>query len=117
MKLQKVRRVISAELGELPLKENGGTFTASAFARETQNAETHENMGYVENARPAELQVTLNATIDPSEFESISADTLTVFLDGGGQHVMPRAWVTEPVSLSGGEMQVTWQCGKSQRLV
>ncbi len=36
MQLNKVKRVTSALLGELPLKENGATFKPAAFKRETQ---------------------------------------------------------------------------------
>ena len=35
MQLFKVARVISTSLGELPLKEGGGTFKPSSFKRET----------------------------------------------------------------------------------
>jgi len=117
MKLAKVKRVISSVLGELPLKEGGGTFRPSAFKRETQNAETHENIGFVESPTGAELKVTLQSTMDPSEFKNITDDTLTIFLDGGAQHVMPRAWVVEAPELGNGEIQVTYNSGKSERLV
>ena len=51
MELKKVRRVISSSLGELPLKEGGGTFKPGAHKRETQGAEVAENIGYVESPR------------------------------------------------------------------
>lgn len=117
MKLAKVKRVISSVLGELPLKEGGGTFRPSGFNRETQKAETHENIGYVESATPAELKVTLQSTMDPSMFKDIADDTLTIFLDGGSQHVMTRAWVTETPELGTGDLQVTYNSGKSEKLV
>lgn len=116
MRLFKVKRVISAVLGELPLKENGATFKPSAYKRETQGAEVHENIGYVETPQAAELGLTLLATIDPSEFAELSEDSLSIFLDGGGQHMMPNAWVTESVELGNGEFKVTFHCGKSQKI-
>jgi len=116
MKFFKVKRVISAALGELPLKEKGGTFRPSSSKRETQGAEVAENIGFTETPQAAELKVTVNASMDPSVFADLSSDTLTIFLDGGGQHVMPRSWVTEPPELGDGEIQVTFNCGKSQKL-
>ncbi len=116
MKLLKVKRVVSAAVGEIPLKENGGTFRPSSFKRETQNAEVAENIGYTETPQAAELKVTVNASLDPSVFANLADDTLNIYLDGGGQHVMPRAWVTEPPELGNGEYSVTFNCGKSQKL-
>jgi hypothetical protein len=116
MKLTKVFRVISSNLGELPLKEGGATFKPSSFKRETQGAEVAENIGYVETPTAAELSLTLQATMDPSAFRHISNDTLTVFLAGGGQHMMPRAWITEAVELGAGELKVTYNSAKSEKL-
>ena len=115
MQLLKVSRVISTSLGELPLKEGGATFKPSSFKRETQVGEVHENTGYVETPTAAEL--VLNAAIDPQEFANVSNDTLTIFLSGGSQHMMPAAWVTEAVELSKGELKVTYNSAKSQKLV
>ena len=116
MKSLKVKRVVSTTLGELPLKEKGGTFRPSAFKRETQGAETAENIGFTETPQAAELKVTLNAALDPSVFKDITDDTLTIYLDGGGQHTMPGAWVTEPPELGDGEYSVTFNSGKSEKL-
>jgi hypothetical protein len=116
MELKKVRRVISSNLGELPLKEGGGTFKPSAFKRETQGAEVAENIGFVETPTAAELSLTLQASLDPSDFRNINNDTLTVFLAGGGQHMMPKAWVTEAVELGAGELKVTYNSAKSEKL-
>jgi hypothetical protein len=117
MELKKVRRVISAILGELPVKGGGGSFTPGSFKRETQEAEVAENTGYVETPTAAVLTLTLNAALDPSDFRTVSNDTLTVYLAGGGQHMMPRAWVTEAVSLEGGELKITYNSAKSEKLV
>lgn len=116
MKLAKVKRVISSKLGELPLKEKGGTFKPSSYKRDTVNAEVHENIGFTEVPTAAELKVTLLAKLDPSEFADVSDDTLTVFLDSGVQHVMPNAWVVDAPELGDGEFSVTFHCGKSQKL-
>jgi hypothetical protein len=116
MELKKVRRVISSILGELPLKEGGGTFTPGSFKRETQGAEVAENIGFVETPTAAVLACTLQASMDPGDFKNISDDTLTVFLAGGGQHMMPRAWVTEAVELGAGELKITYNSAKSEKL-
>ena len=116
MKLDKVYRVISAELGELPLKEGGAQFTPSGFKRETQVAEVAENIGFVETPAPAVLALTLQASIGAEEFRHVTDDSLTIYLSGGGQHMMPRAWVTEAVELGTGELKVTYNGAKSEKL-
>jgi hypothetical protein len=117
MELKKVKRVISSISGELPLKDGGSnTFKPGGFKRETQGAEVAENIGYVETPTAAELSVTLNATMDPSAFRNVSNDTLTVYLAGGGQHMMPRAWVTEAAELGNGEIKLVYNSGKSEKL-
>ena len=116
MKLNKVYRVVSSVLGELPLKEGGGTFRPSGFNRETQGAEVAENIGFIETPSAAELSLTLQASMDPSEFRNVSNDTLTIYVSGGGQHMMSRAWVTEAVELGAGELSVTYNSAKSEKL-
>jgi hypothetical protein len=117
MKLNKVTSVISSNLGDLPLKEGGATFKPAAFKRETQGAEVAENIGYVETPTAAELSLTLNASLDPEQFRALDNDTLTISLAGGGQHMMPGAWVTEAVELGAGELKVTYNSAKSEKLV
>ena len=116
MKLNKVYRVISSILGELPLKEGGGTFKPGSFKRETQGAEVAENIGFTETPSAAELSLTLQASLDPGAFRNISSDTLTIHLSGGGEHTMPRAWVTEAAELGAGELKVTYNSAVSQKL-
>ena len=116
MQLKKVYRVISSNLGELPIKEGGATFKPGASKRETQGAEVAENIGFVETPTAAELTLTLQANMDPGDFRNIRNDTLTIFLSGGGQHMMPRAWVTEAVELGAGELSVTYNSAKSEKL-
>jgi hypothetical protein len=117
MELKKIRQVVSSVLGELPLKGGGGnSFKPSAEKRETQPAEVPENTGYVETPTPAELSLTLNASLDPSDFKGIGNDTLTIYFAGGGQHMMSRAWVTDAVDLATGELKVTYNSAKSEKL-
>ena len=116
MQLKKVFRVISSGLGELPLKEGGGTFKPSSYKRETQGAELAENIGYVETPTAAELTLTLQASLDPGIFKDIRSDRLTIHLTGGGQHMMDRAWVTEAVELGAGELSVTYNSAKSEKM-
>ena len=116
--LLKVQRVISATLGELPIQEGGGTFKPSGHKRETKGAEVAENIDFVESPTAAELKLKLNASssVDIQSVD-VSDDTLTIFLCGGGKHVMPNAWSTEPVELGNGEYEVTFNSRKSQKLV
>lgn len=114
--LAKVKRVISAALGELPLKEGGSTFKAGGYKRETQNGEVPENTGFVETPTQAVLKCKLNASMDTSVFSDITDDTLTIFLADGHSHVMPGAWVTETPELGNGEYDVTFEAPKSQKL-
>ncbi|MGL4987605.1 MAG: phage tail tube protein [Treponemataceae bacterium] len=117
MKLAKVLRVISTSVGELPIKEGGGSFKPSGAKRETQQGEVAENTGFVETATHAILKVKLNASLDPSVFINLSSDNLTIFLAGGGQHVMPNAWLTETPELGAGEYDLEFHCAKSQKMV
>lgn len=115
--LMKVWRVISAQVGELPLKEGGSTFKPSGYKRETQNGEVAENTGYVESPTQAVLKLKLNASVDTSVFRDITSDTLTIYLaDRTTAHVMPNAWVTEQPELGNGEYDVTYESAKSQKI-
>jgi hypothetical protein len=62
MKLERVQRVISQALGELPLQEKGATFKPAGKKRETKPGEVPENTGYTESQTFAELKIKLNAT-------------------------------------------------------
>ena len=103
MRLAKVKRVISSVLGEIPLKEGGSTFKPSGYKRDTVPGETSANTGFTESTAAAELKLSVQATMDVSVFAPIDNDSLTIFLDGGGQHMMPGAWVTETPELGNGE--------------
>lgn len=114
--LSKVIRVISGSLGELPLKEGGGTFRPSGFKRETSDAEVAENIGFTESPTAAELKLKLQAKIDAQEFALLTDDTLTVYTADGHQYVMPNAWCMETPELGKGEYDVTFNSAKSQKL-
>ncbi|GHV76502.1 hypothetical protein AGMMS49942_13230 [Spirochaetia bacterium] len=118
MKLERVHRVISSRLGELPLQEGGSTFKPAGKKRETKSGEVPENTGYTEKQTFAELKLKLNATgaIGVEEMSDMDEDTLTIFTTGGKQYMMPNAWVTEPGELGDAEMSVTYNCGTSPRL-
>ncbi|WP_020613103.1 phage tail tube protein [Sediminispirochaeta bajacaliforniensis] len=116
MRLAKVKRVVSSTLGELPLVAGGHSFRPSSYKRETKDAEVHENFGYLETPQAAELKIKLQAIMDVSEFKDISDDSVTIYLDDGNQHMMPRAWVVDAVELGDGEMSVTYNSGKSEKL-
>jgi hypothetical protein len=115
MKLNKVVRVVSAALGELPLAADSTTFKPSMMKKEDKLAEVAENIGYTESPQPAELSMTVNATMDPSDFD-LSEDTLTIYLSGGAVHQMANIWITDQVELSKGEIKVTAHSAKSQKV-
>lgn len=116
MELDKIKRVMSSVLGELPLKADTATFKPSGSKRETQEGEVCENTGFVESAVSAELSMTLQAFMDASEFAKIKNDTLQIFLSRGGVHMMPNAWVTDQVELGKGELKVVYKSGTSQKI-
>jgi len=118
MKLERVHRVISARLGELPLQEGGSTFKPAGKKRETKAGEVPQNTGYTEKQTFAELKLKLNATgaLGVEEFSDEDGDTLTIFTTGGKQYMMPNAWVTEPGELGDAEINVTFNSGTSPRV-
>jgi hypothetical protein len=117
MKLERVQRVISARLGELPVQEKGATFKPAGFKRETKVGEVPENTGYTESQTFASLKLKLNATGKLGvEQLSLSEDTLTILTTGGKRYMMPNAWVVEPGELGDAEMDIEYNSGTSPRL-
>jgi hypothetical protein len=117
MKLERVLRVISSRLGELPVQEKGATFKPAGIKRETKAGEVPENTGYTESQTFASLKLKLNATGKLGVEElSQSEDTLTIFTTGGKQYMMPNAWVVEPGELGDAEMDIEYNSGTSPRL-
>ena len=119
MKLERVQRVISSNVGELPIQEKGATFKPAGVKRETKPGEVPENTGYTESQTFAELKLKLNATgsLGVEELSNLGEDTLTIFTTGGKQYMMPRAWVTEPGELGDAEMDIVYNSGTSPRLL
>jgi len=118
MVLERVKRVISASLGELPLQEKGATFTPAGTKRETKAGEVPENTGYTESQTFAKLKLKLNATgkLGVEELSNMGEDTLTIFTTGGKQYMMPNAWVIEPGELGDAEMEIEYNSATSPRL-
>jgi hypothetical protein len=118
MKLERVQRVISAKLGELPVQEKGATFKPAGEKRETKTGEAPENTGYTVSQTFASLKLKLNATgkLGIEELSAIGEDTLAIFTAGGKRYMMPNAWVTEPGELGDAEMDIEYNSGKSPRL-
>jgi hypothetical protein len=118
MKLERVQRVISQKLGELPIQEKGATFKPAGIKRETKTGEVPENTGYTESQTFAELKLKLNATgkLGVEELSNVGEDTLTIFTTGKKQYMMPNAWVTEPGELGDAEMDIVYNSAKSPRL-
>jgi hypothetical protein len=118
MKLERVHRVISTTLGELPLQEGGSTFKPSGVKRETKAGEVPENTGYTEKQTFAELKLKLNATgaLGVEQLSKMGEDTLTIYTTGGKQYMMPNAWVTEPGQLGDAEIDITYNSGTSPRV-
>jgi len=117
-RLARVHRVISTQMGELPLQEGGSTFKPSGKRRETRAGEVPQNTGFTEKQTFAELRLKLNATsaIGVEELSELDADTLTVHTTDGKQYMMPDAWVTEPGELGDAEITVTYNSATSPRL-
>lgn len=116
MKLQKVVRVVSGLVGELPIQDGGGSFKPQMYKRDTKVGETPNSTGFVESPTAAELKIKLNASIDPTAFRNASADTLTIYLSTGSVHTMPNAWVTEALELGAGEYDITYNSATSEKL-
>jgi hypothetical protein len=118
MKLERVQRVISSALGELPIQEKGATFKPAGTKRETKAGEVPENTGYTESQTFATLKLKLNATgkLGVEELSTVGEDTLTIFTTGGKQYMMPNAWVVEPGELGDAEMDIEYNAAKSPRL-
>ncbi len=118
MVLERVKRVISANLGELPVQEKGATFKPAGTKRETKAGEVPENTGYTESQTFASLKLKLNATgkLGVEELSNMGEDTLTIFTTGGKQYMMPNAWVIEPGELGDAEMDIEYNSATSPRL-
>jgi hypothetical protein len=118
MKLEKVKRVVSGTLGELPLQEGGSTFKPAGMKRDTKAGEVPENTGYVERQTEAVLKLKLNATgaLGVEQLSAAEEDTLTITTSTGKQYLMSNAWVVEPGDLGEGEMEITYNSAKSPRL-
>jgi hypothetical protein len=118
VKLERVHRVVSSALGELPLQAGGSTFKPAGVKRDTKVGEVPENTGYTETQTFAELKLKLNATgaIGVEELSDVGEDTLTVYTTSGKQYMMPKSWVTEPGQLGDAEIDITYNSGTSPRL-
>jgi len=118
MRLERVHRVISSTLGELPLREGGSTFQPAGKRRDTHAGEVPANTGFTERQTFAVLTLSMNATgaIGVEEFSDESEDTLTIWTTGGKQYMMPNAWVTELGELGDADIRVTYNSGTSPRL-
>jgi hypothetical protein len=120
MKLEKVHRVVSHMLGELPIQENEATFIPAGVKRKEIAGDIPENNGYTESYTFAELKIKLNAIYsDKFSIESLSnieEDTLHIITTGGNEYMMPKAWATEPGKLSDGEIDIIFKSGSSPRL-
>jgi hypothetical protein len=118
MKLERVHRVISSAVGELPLQAGGSTFKPAGIKRDTKIGEVPENTGYTETQTFAELKIKLNAigALGIEELSDVGEDTLTIFTTGGKQYMMPNAWVTEPGELGDAEMSIAYNSSTSPRL-
>lgn len=118
MKLERVQRVISSTVGELPIQEKGATFKPAGKKRETKTGEVPENTGYTESQTFASLKLKLNATgkLGIEELSNVDEDNLTIYTTGGKQYMMSNAWVVEPGELGDAEMDIEYNSGTSPRL-
>jgi hypothetical protein len=119
MKLERVKRVISTKLGELPLQEKGGTFKPAGVKRETKLGEAPENTGYTESQDFASLKLKLNATgaLGVEQMSDVGEDSLTIYTTGGKMYSMPSAWTVAPGELGEAEMDIEYNSETSVRLI
>jgi len=125
MKLERVLRVTSSVLGELPLQEGGSTFRPAGVKRKTWAGDMPENAGFTEEPVCAELKLKLNATnatdekgqtLNVQRFNNVMDDTLTIITNSGKEYMMSKAWITEPGELGDAEISVTYHSGTSALL-
>lgn len=116
--LKYVKRVSVPSLGDLPVKEGGGTFRPYRITRNHESAELAQNGGFTEVNEPAELELTLNAssTIDLEAINAVVGENITVALSDGQVHMLTNAWCSEGPELSKGEVSVTFRSNLSERI-
>ena len=121
MLLEKVHRVISQAIGELPIQEKGAIFKLAGVKRTEKIGDVPENNGFTESYTLAELKIKLNASFKEKfcieAFSEIIEDNLTIFTTGGKQYMMPKAWIQEPGELGDAEFEIIYKSNTSPRLV
>jgi len=119
MRLEKVKKVTSHKLGELPIQEKGATFKPAGIERKIQPGDMPENIGYTERYTPAELKIKCNAIFKKDfNFESVSSifdDSLTIVTTEGKEFLMSQAWVKESCELGDGETEIIYNSSTSPR--
>lgn len=105
-------------VGKLPLAEKPGTFTPSGKKREHKGGRLPEDGGHTETGTAAKLELNLNLTpgTDVDALGAISGEDVTVRLSDGTVYLMPRAFATEPPSISDGETKLTLISNKSEKI-
>jgi len=119
MRLERVEKVISMKLGELPLQEKGASFIPAGIKRKMESGDVPENTGYTESYTGATLKIKVN-TIFKNKFmleaiSDITDDTLIIITTEGKEFLMAKAWVSEPCNLEDGETEIIFNSALSPR--
>jgi len=118
MALNNIRTVSLPSFGKLPLGDDPGTFTPSGFKRDHKGGRLAEDGGFTETGTPATLELNINLSpgLDFMALNAIKDEDVTVRLADGQVHMLPQAYVTEPVQVSDGTAKVTIMANTSERI-
>jgi len=116
--LNNIRTVSLPSFGKLPLTDDPGTFSPSGVKREHKGGRLPEDGGYTETGTPAtlELNINLGAGLDFTALNAIKDEDVTVRLADGHVHMLPQAFVTEPVQVGDGTAKVTIMANTSEQI-
>lgn len=116
--LNNIRTVSVPSIGKLPLGEKPGTFTPSGVKRDHKPGRLPEDGGYTETGIGAKLDLNLNlhGGVDVAALNAVKDEDVTVRLADGSVHLLSRAFVTEPVSVSDGESKLTIMSNTSEKI-
>ena len=118
MALNNVRTVSLPSFGKLPLADDPGTFTPSGVKREHKGGRLPVDGGFTQNRAPAtlELNINMSAGLDFEALNAIENEDVTVRLEDGQVHMLPQAFVSEPVQVGDGTGKVTIMANTSERI-
>ena len=116
--LQYVKKVHIESLGDLPIKEGGGSFQSSHYKRDYVSGTSDKAGGYMEKYQPAKLVVELNMTkgLSIQELLKFKERSIIISLSTDNRFMMTNAWFQEATPLKGGGMTVTFCSQESSQI-